>query len=64
MKRRRRLSRLTLISADPKNGGANPTMVRILRSVNDKMSQSEIIDEVSLIVLLLNIKIVIGIIRR
>ena len=33
-------------AADPKTGGANPTMVRILRSTND-FSQPEIIDGVS-----------------
>ena len=40
------MSDLFKFAADPKNGGANPTMVRILRSVNDRVSQSEIIDEV------------------
>ena len=41
-----------LLPADPKTGGANPTMVRILRSVNtDRMSQPEIIDDVIILLI-------------
>jgi hypothetical protein len=37
----------TVQPADPKTGGANPTMVRILRSTNDLSSQPEVLDGVS-----------------